>query len=85
MHLKNNHRPYQNCEDAMTYWPEQETAVGVAMDNNGDIQVVAPFGLEGLFAGHITENVKGDKQAFLQRVNNKKWLTIWPRLRLVLS
>jgi len=85
MHLKNNHRPYTSCEDAMKHWPEQETAVGVAMDNNGDINVVAPFGLTGLFAGHITYNAKGDKQAFLHRVKHKNWLTTWPRLKLVLD
>ncbi len=85
MHLKNNHGPYKNCEDAMKHWPEQETAVGVAIDNNGDINVVAPFGLTGLFAGHVTYNTKGDKQAFLHRVKHKNWLTLWPRLKLVLD
>ncbi len=82
MHLKNNHRPYKNCEDAMTYWPEQETAVGVVMDWQGNISVVAPFGLQGLFSGHITYNPKGDKHAFLRRVHHKKWLTTWPNLSL---
>ncbi len=85
MHLKNNHQPYKNCEDAMTYWPEQETAVGVYIDKNGDLNVVAPFGLTGLFAGSITYNPKGDKQAFSYRVKHKNWLSIWPRLKLVLS
>jgi len=85
MHLKNNHRPYTSCEDAMKHWPEQETAVGVCIDQQGEINVVAPFGLMGLFSGHITYNTKGDKQAFLHRVKHKNWLTLWPRLKLVLD
>jgi len=85
MHLKNNHRPYTGCEDAMKHWPEQETAVGVCIDPKGDINVVAPRGLQGLFAGHITYNAKGDKQAFLHRVKHKNWLSIWPQLKLVLD
>ena len=29
MHLRNHDKPYLSCIDAMSYWPEQQTAVGV--------------------------------------------------------
>lgn len=83
MHLKNNDRAYLDIGDAMSFWPEKETAIAVSITPNKDIKVVAPFGTESLFKGLITHNPKRAKSVFLQRVYAKGWLEIWPELKII--
>jgi len=84
MHLKNDDRPYENTVDAMRFWPEKETAVGVQIAANNQIYICAPFGLESLFRGEITFNPKRNKTLFLDRIGSKQWQNIWPELKVVL-
>ncbi len=83
MHLKNNDQAYKSCGDAMTYWPEKETAVAVRLNHQGEIEVLAPFGVGSLFNGLVSHNPKRDKSTFLKRVNHKGWLNTWPKLKLI--
>ena len=80
MHLKRHGSQYASSADAMTFWPEQETAIGVSLDKMGCFSFMAPFGLSSLFKGQLTFNPKGDEHAFWLRVEQKGWLTIWPQL-----
>jgi uncharacterized protein len=84
MHLRNQDPPYRSCADAMRYWPEIETAVGVRLGlADGELSLVAPFGVDALFAGTITLNPHRPKPAvFRQRLAEKRWLAHWPGLRL---
>ncbi|ROR98014.1 hypothetical protein EDC56_3686 [Sinobacterium caligoides] len=83
MHIKNGDAPYQNILDAMSHWPEKETAIAARI-NHGVINIVAAFGLSSLYQGHITHNPKRDKAIFLNRVQSKHWLTKWPNLKIML-
>lgn len=83
MHKRNSHPLYLSSFDAMSYWPEIETAVAVRLSNHGEIEINAPFGIESLLAGHLTQNPKASPGAFAERVNTKGWLRHWPKLRLV--
>lgn len=83
MHIRNNHATYLDTSDAMSWWPEQETAVGVKL-NNGDLHFVAPFGLARLFKNSISLNPKRDVLLFEERVQKKRWLKQWPQLKIVL-
>ncbi|MDR6162631.1 hypothetical protein QE391_002259 [Pseudomonas fluorescens] len=86
MHQRNADAPYQSSADAMTRWPETATAVGVRLDQQGAIEVSAPLGLEDLFALKVrpTARFESDRYAvFVERVQSKRWLEIWPRLTLV--
>ncbi|MEP1444930.1 MAG: nucleotidyltransferase family protein [Paraglaciecola sp.] len=83
MHKKRQHNCYLSSTDAMTFWPEKETAVAVKIDARGVITVNAPFGLSSLFAQQITFNPKADEQVFRNRISQKSWLTIWPKLQVV--
>lgn len=49
MHLRNKEAPYLSVEDAMKRWPETATAVGVALDREGELRILAPHGLQDLF------------------------------------
>lgn len=83
MHLRNQHAPYLNTEEAMSYWPEIETAVGARLNVDNQVELIAPFGLEALFNGSITFNLKnGDLSAFKRRVEAKQWLQQWPKLKV---
>ena len=83
MHVRNNDSPYQSMKGAMTYWVEVETAVGVYIQADGRLELVAPLGLKSLFDLKITMNAKKPKpDAFLQRVDSKKWIEHWPLLKL---
>lgn len=83
MHLKHGEAPYQSCVDAMSYWPEQETAVAVGINAQGEWECLSPFGLSSLFAGVITYNPKRSWEIFSHRVTTKDWLIQWPHLRVV--
>ena len=80
IHGYNGDKPYKSTADAMSYWPEKETAVGARVTTHGDLDIIAPFGLERLFKGSITHNPLRPASLFQQRVATKQWQTLWPRL-----
>ena len=81
MHLRNHDREYRSTADAMSYWPEVETAIGVTLLANGELALVAPFGTKALFDLTVTLNPKRPKPAeFRRRIEQKGWLTQWPQL-----
>lgn len=83
MHERNGDPPYRSTEDAMSYWVEIETAVGVRLDRGGQLKIIAPFGLDSLFSLSITRNPKrGCSSDFSGRLSSKNWLSIWPKLRV---
>lgn len=82
MHLKHQHAPYSGCVEAMSCWPEKETAVGVRLDSKQRCEFIAPWGLSFLFDCCITWNNKRPLSLFQQRVESKQWLARWPRLTL---
>lgn len=83
MHHRNNDQPYKSTLDAMSYWPEKETAVGVRVTANSDYECVSAFGFESLFNGHISYNRKRPRSLFDQRVYAKNWLVLWPSLKVI--
>jgi hypothetical protein len=82
MHERNADRPYLSASDAMRYWPETATAVGVRLSDKTRIEVSAPFGLDDLFALVVrpTERFVTEKQSvYADRMHAKKWQAIWPK------
>lgn len=87
MHAQNGDKPYLSATDAMRYWPETATAVAVALREKGSCEVAEPLGLDDLFdliirpAGRFAT----EKTAIYQsRLKSKKWVKIWPQLKLAL-
>ncbi|MET2845887.1 nucleotidyltransferase family protein [Vibrio owensii] len=85
MHLRNGDIPYQSTLDAMSYWPEKETAVAARLNEKNQIECISAFGFESLFSGYLTWNPERPLVLFRQRLTQKNWLTIWPNLKLVLK
>ncbi|EPC5614296.1 nucleotidyltransferase family protein [Yersinia ruckeri] len=83
MHLRSGRPPYASTQDAISYWVEIETAIGVRLEQDDTLTLIAPFGLHALFDSTITFNPKnGDLATFHQRVAEKGWLIQWPNLYL---
>lgn len=82
MHKRNGDPAYQNLIDAMSYWPEKETAVAVRLVQ-GQLEAVSAFGFESLFRLEVTPNPKRDKAIFAERLHSKGWLTRWPQLTVM--
>jgi len=83
MHVKYGREPYRSSSDAISYWVEIETAVGVRLNDNDKLELVAPLGVESLFDFTISANPKhGAPAVLLERARTKNWTGIWPGLRI---
>jgi hypothetical protein len=84
MHLRNGHRPYECTADAISYYPELQTCIGARIIGDGDVEVVAPHGVEHNWTYTITMNPKANypRSVVLNRVIDKRWLETWPALRM---
>lgn len=83
MHIKKGHNQYRDIVDAMRYWPEKET--GIAMRLNDDeegFEFISAFGTRSLFDLEVTYNPKAPLAVFEQRLEDKAWLSIWPKLKV---
>jgi len=87
MHLRNEDAPYRSATDAMRYWPETATAVGVRLGPQCGIEVASPYGLADLFDLVVrpTERFRNDKPSvYMDRLRAKEWGRIWPELAIEL-
>ncbi|WP_412498868.1 nucleotidyltransferase family protein [Shewanella indica] len=80
MHLKNNHQPYVSVSDAMSYWPEQQTALAVRL-RAGELQLLNLFPLGPLLALELSPNPKSTPGVFESRHKAKNWLADYPLLK----
>ncbi|WP_312884386.1 nucleotidyltransferase family protein [Paenibacillus xylanilyticus] len=84
MHLRNGTGPYQSTEDALRYWPEIVTAIGVQLDEKDQIGICAPYGLDDLYALTVRRSpLYTDAKGYNQRVEQKRWQDQWPKLTIV--
>lgn len=85
MHLKHGHQPYQNCNEAISFWVETATCIAARLNQNGQLAFIFPVGIDDLFELKVRKNPRStiDHAGFLARVEHKRWLDKWPKLRLV--
>lgn len=82
MHLKNQDQPYKSSLDAMRHWPEKQTAIGVRLDNHGQVIIKHCFALSLQFNRQIERNPKRSIEVFNGRIQSKGWLEQWPQLTI---
>jgi len=82
MSFKHNHKLCKDCIDAMSYWPEIQTAVGVTITPEGCLSVASPFSASEVIRLAATINKKCTTNVFLDRVLNKGWMKQWSRLQI---
>lgn len=80
MHLRKGDAPYGSTENAMRHWLETPTCVAVRLEPGGGLTVIAPFGLEDLFARRIRPTWRGREcpQDYRSRLDQKRWHERWP-------
>ncbi|OZI75026.1 nucleotidyltransferase family protein [Bordetella genomosp. 12] len=85
MHSRNQDLPYTSCRHAIGHWPETATAVAVRLDADDRLALLAPLGLDDLFASILRPTpglANARRDVFLRRLQQKRWLERWPFLRL---
>ena len=77
--------PLASLHDGVATWPEFATAVGLWLDPQDTIGVIAPHGLHDLFDGVIRHNpARASVANFLHRLEQKRYQERWPEVRIIL-
>lgn len=83
MHLRNNHAPYANCEDAISFWPETATAIAIRLNDKDEIEYIAPYGLNDLFYLVVQPTPNFDLTMYKHRIEKKDWKKTWNKLTIL--
>jgi uncharacterized protein len=79
-----NIQAYTSLIHAITNWPETATAIAVRMNEENDLEIIAPLGLGDLFNLRLRWNSQGVAyEVFQRRIKEKNFLIKWPKLKLV--
>jgi uncharacterized protein len=82
-------QPLRSCADAVGTWPETATAIGIRLMGDDSIRVVAPCGLDDLFALICRRNPRRatseqyTSEQYRRRVQVKRIARRWPRVRVL--
>lgn len=73
-----------SLEDGIGTWPEYATSVGLTLLPNDSIKVIAPHGLDDLFAMVVRWNPsRVDVETYRKRVEQKRYCDRWPQVVVV--
>jgi uncharacterized protein len=75
---------YSSLFDALSGWVETSTAIAVRLQQSGQLEWIAPFGLNDLFELKLRWNARLVSYAtFVQRIESKRFLQRWDKLLIV--
>ncbi|MED1603176.1 nucleotidyltransferase family protein [Alkalihalophilus marmarensis] len=85
MHTRNKTPPYKSSVDAMSKFPETATALGVTLSPEGNLILAAPHGINDAVTLQVkpTPYFQKDserKEIYRNRVSNKDWKKVWPKI-----
>jgi uncharacterized protein len=85
MHIRKNLPQHRSTADAMIYWLETVTAVGVRLEADDKLTVVAPLGTDDLLGlcCRPTPFGRTQRDEYEARVTNKRWRELWPKVRFL--
>lgn len=76
--------PLASLDEAVASWPEYATAVGLVLQADDSLRIIAPYGLEDLFAMRIRRNpLRVSVETYRQRVAQKRYTEHWPGVTVV--
>lgn len=82
MHLRNGHKPYINCNHAISFWPETATSIAIRLNSKNHIEYIAPYGLDDLFNLLVIPTPEFDLKIYTDRINKKGWKETWSELEI---
>ncbi|HLC58529.1 MAG TPA: nucleotidyltransferase family protein [Candidatus Nanoarchaeia archaeon] len=80
----NGHQIYHSSEEALSYWPETATCVGLRIDKNNKLLLISPHGINDLLNLTIRFNTLSNKASYKSRLKEKQWKNKWPKLKIFL-
>ena len=85
MHLWKGLPQHRDTADSMTYWLETVTAVGVRLEADDSLTVIAPLGTDDLLRLCCRPTAFGHTQRseYEARINSKRWRELWPKVRFL--
>lgn len=76
--------PLHSLHEAVASWPEYATCVGLTLNEDDSIGVIAPYGLDDLFNCIVRRNpMRVSLATYRQRVEQKNYASRWPKVRVV--
>ncbi len=87
MHVVNHIPPYKSSEDAIAKFPETATSLGVKLDEQNDITLIAPYGISDVVNMYVKPTPYFQEHPELmmfyhQRMTKKNWQTYWPKVTI---
>lgn len=82
MHVWKNVPQHRDTADSMTYWLETVTAVGVRLEADDSLTVIAPLGIGDLVNLRCQPTAFGRTRhhEYEARVAAKRWRELWPKV-----
>ena len=76
--------PLGSLEEAVASWPEFATSVGIRLEADESLTVIAPHGLDDLFSVVVRRNpARVSIETYRQRVAHKRYAERWPKVSIV--
>ena len=76
--------PLASLRDAVASWPEYATSVGLCLNDDDSIEVIAPHGLDDLFNCVVRRNpARVSIETYRMRVEQKNYALRWPHVTVV--
>ena len=85
MHVRKELPQHKSTADSMTYWLETVTAVGVRLETDDSLTVVAPLGTDDLLSLRCRPTAYGRTHLdeYEARIASKSWRELWPKVQFV--
>jgi uncharacterized protein len=76
--------PLESLEEAVSTWPETATSIGVTLNIDDSIRVIAPLGLNDLFSCIVRRNpARVSIETYRRRIAEKQYTLRWPLVTVV--
>jgi uncharacterized protein len=87
MHIKSNMPPYSSSVDAISKFPETATALGVKLDERGNVKLTAPCGISDVINLEVKPTLffietKERIEIYEDRITKKNWKSTWNNLKV---
>ncbi|WP_404459491.1 nucleotidyltransferase family protein [Oceanobacillus kapialis] len=87
MHVVNGVSAYISTEDAISKFPETATSLGVKLDQNNNLLLTAPWGIEDVLNLEVKPTpffIESSELAKIydERVIRKNWQSVWDKVRV---